>query len=106
MKTYVHIPAIGEPTTFQVDPKGDELKELQKRVGGTITSGGVYDRHTIYVDDEGLFKGYYVNAIASKMARQMLVGDAVLVGPVYGDGHTASVSPTVLAELGLLKGAK
>lgn len=101
MKTYIHVPSDGPPVTFQVEP-GKELSELQRRVGGTITSAShVIDGHTAYVDDEGLLTGKPVNYIVSHLFRQTIVGDAVIVGPVDAEGDTASVTEAMRGRLGL-----
>lgn len=95
MKTFLHIPANGPVTTFKVTPD-NELHELQNRVGGYIASGGTVDGHILYVDDEGLMKGYAPNYTATLLAKQALVGDAVLVGPIVGDGDASSVTPEMI----------
>lgn len=54
------------------------LHELQGYVGGYIEIVHLPDGDIMVVDDEGLFKNYFVNEKASLLAGQAIVGDAVV----------------------------
>lgn len=75
----VTIKETGEILEFQA---GDNLlKSLQEAVGGYIERVLIrpWDNVVMYVDEEGLLKGRYINQVASQIAGQTIVGDAVLM---------------------------
>lgn len=75
----VTIKETGEILEFQA---GDNLlKSLQDAVGGYIERVLIrpWDNVVMYVDEEGLLKGRYINQVASQIAGQTIVGDAVLM---------------------------
>lgn len=66
------------------------LSDLQAGVGGLIAR--VASKHAdVWVDDEGLLVGKPINLVASAIGGQSLVGDAVLTGPVDGEGNTTPI---------------
>lgn len=66
------------------------LKDLQEGVGGLVAC--VATKHAdVWVDDEGLLVGKELNLVASAIGGQTLVGDAVITGPVDGEGNTTPI---------------
>lgn len=66
----------------------EELHALQTAVGGYIEVVRISEDATLIVDEEGLLKALNQNALASLVARQQIVGAAVIVGlTVDGDGE-------------------
>lgn len=57
-----------------------ELKAMQQAVGGYIESVTIAEDAALLVDEEGLLKDLGQNALASLVARQQIVGTALLVG--------------------------
>lgn len=65
-----------------------ELHALQEQVGGYIETVRIAEDAVMIVDEEGLLKGRTQNALASLIAKQMLVGTALIVGvEVNADGE-------------------
>ena len=58
----------------------NELEPLQETVGGYIETIGLQDGAVMIVDEEGRFKDYSVNPIASVIAGTAIVGIALIVG--------------------------
>lgn len=87
-RTFVHVPANGSAVMFEVsDDLSNEVSQVQERVGGVFTSVGVPGSPlNVFVHDEGLWLDLPVNRLASVLAGQTLVGDAVVTGPVDDEG--------------------
>lgn len=67
----------------------DELHALQAAVGGYIETVTLAEDAVMIVNEEGLLKCLNQNALASLVARQQIVGTAVIVGlDVNADGET------------------
>ena len=66
----------------------EELHALQAAVGGYIEVVRISEDAALIVDEDGLFKALNQNALASLVARQQIVGTALLVGvTVDADGE-------------------
>ena len=66
----------------------EELHALQTAVGGYIETVTLAEDAVMIVDEEGLLKALNQNALASLVARQQIVGTAVIVGlTVNADGE-------------------
>lgn len=66
----------------------EELHALQTAIGGYIETVMLAEDAALIVDEEGLLKALNQNALASLVARQQIVGTAVIVGlAVDGDGE-------------------
>lgn len=95
MKTFIHIPVFGRPKLVEVDEK-QELRFLQECVKGSVEAVMVKD-HVMYINEEGKLKGLSYNGYATNLASgylgpfDVIVGDAVLVGPTVDDGDSTSV---------------
>jgi len=74
------IPTDSEPRD-EIIEKGNVLKGLQTLVGGYIETVPVLENPDIImiVNEEGLIHGLPFNMVASQIARQQIVGTAVLV---------------------------
>lgn len=67
----------------------EELHALQTVIGGYIETVTLAEDAVMIVDEEGLLKALNQNALASLVARQQIVGTAVIVGlGVNADGET------------------
>lgn len=66
----------------------EELHALQTAIGGYIETVTLAEDAVMIVDEEGLLKCLNQNALASLVARQQIVGPAVIVGlDVNADGE-------------------
>lgn len=66
----------------------EELHALQTAIGGYIEAVTLAEDAVMLVDEDGLFKALNQNALASLVARQQIVGTAVIVGlDVNADGE-------------------
>lgn len=66
----------------------EELHALQTAIGGYIETVTLAEDAVMIVDEEGLLKCLNQNALASLVARQQIVGTAVIVGlDVNADGE-------------------
>lgn len=66
----------------------EELHAMQAAVGGYIETVTLAEDAVMIVDEEGLLKALNQNALASLVARQQIVGPALLVGvTVNADGE-------------------
>lgn len=66
----------------------EELHALQTAIGGYIEAVTLAEDAVMIVDEEGLLKALNQNALASLVARQQIVGTAVIVGlDVNADGE-------------------
>ena len=80
--------------------KFDGLPELQQAVGGFIEMvPGMGDRIKMYVCEDGLREKMPPNPIASGLARQDLVGDAVLFSGFDEDGNELSITEHAAVQL-------
>lgn len=61
----------------------EELHAMQTAIGGYIEVVRISDDAALIVDEEGLLKCMYQNALASLVARQQIVGAALLVGTAF-----------------------
>lgn len=59
------------------------LSELHKYIGGYIEIVRVDEKYVLVVDEEGRLKNKPINKFASKIANQVIVGDAVLCKSKY-----------------------
>ena len=73
---------------------------LQGAVSGYIEAVNLppYEA-TMYVNEEGLIRGLHINALASEIAGQLLVGDVVIVGPTNENGEDTGLSDEQIASL-------
>jgi len=104
-KNFLRIPVEEHPEIITVNEGQDELALLQKAVGGYIEAVEVTeDGHTLYLNDEGKMNGLPVNETATRMTRgilspfDLIMGDAVLVGPVDDEGESTTVDLTTIGE--------
>lgn len=66
----------------------EELHAMQAAVGGYIEVVRISEDAALIVDEEGLLKALNQNALASLVARQQIVGTALLVGTAFdADGE-------------------
>tara|TARA_R110000824_G_scaffold384020_1_gene577827 strand:- start:875 stop:1102 length:228 start_codon:yes stop_codon:yes gene_type:complete len=65
-------------TTITMDAKRPSLEEAQKAVGGYVEIITLREGQLLF-DEEGLLKGLPHNHEASKMAGQLIVGNALLL---------------------------
>lgn len=66
----------------------EELHALQNAIGGYIEVVRISEDAALIVDEEGLLKVLCQNALASLVARQQIVGAALMVGvTVDADGE-------------------
>ena len=80
--------------------KFDGLTELQESVGGLIEMvPSTGDRIGMYVCEDGLREKMPPNPIASGLARQDLVGDAVLFSGFDEDGNELSITEHAAVQL-------
>ncbi len=80
--------------------KFDGLTELQESVGGLIEMvPSTGDRIGMYVCGDGLREKMPPNPIASGLARQDLVGDAVLFSGFDEDGNELSITEHAAVQL-------
>ena len=80
--------------------KFDGLPELQESVGGLIEMvPSTGDRIKMYVCEDGLSEKMPPNPIASGLARQHLVGDAVLFSGFDEDGNELSITEHAAVQL-------
>ena len=80
--------------------KFDGLTDLQEAVGGFIEMvPSTGDRIKMYVCEDGLREKMPPNPIASSLARQHLVGDAVLFSGFDEDGDELSITEHAAVQL-------
>ena len=58
----------------------NDLKALQKAVGGNIETVGLKDGAVMIVDEEGMLKQYPHNDLASYISEKHIYGTALIVG--------------------------
>lgn len=58
----------------------NDLKALQKAVGGNIETVGLKDGGVMIVDEEGMLKQYPHNDLASYISEKHIYGTAMIVG--------------------------
>jgi hypothetical protein len=94
VKTYIHIPLDGPIAPFTITAGTPEYKQLQAKVGGDIEGVRIpMESHMLYVNESGLIQpNPRLNKIATRLARQPIVGDVVIAGPVDDEGDNESVS--------------
>lgn len=74
----------------------NSFKDIQKYVGGTFTPAITdFTRFTVFVHDEGILKQLEPNLLASRLVGGILVGPAVVMGPVTSDGDTLDVTDEI-----------
>lgn len=95
-KQYISIPVQGLPKVFETND--EELDQLQERCGGYIEGVSVRD-HILYCNERGRLEGLPLNLVATGLAGQPILGNAVLVGPVDHEGDTASCSRPFIDSL-------
>lgn len=72
-----------------------DYKDMQKAVGGLITMAhDPNDKNTIYVDDEGLLKGYDY-FFSYEGAHQEFAGNGIIVGINYDTGESTDCSLSI-----------
>lgn len=82
----VHVTPSGKMTVVEIDQRegADVLAQLQKQVGGLIESVPLDNGAVMYVNEEGLIRGYFPNRWASNYANQRSeFGKYYLVGEVF-----------------------
>jgi len=104
-KNFLRIPVEGHPEIITVEEGQDELALLQKAVGGYIEAVTVTeDGHTLYLNDEGKMNGLPMNETATRMTRgilspdDLIMGDAILVGPVDHEGESTTVDIDTIGQ--------
>lgn len=114
MSKAIHVTPSGKIRIVEIS-KDDSLRDLQRLVNGLIQPVDLYDGNTMYVNEEGLIRGYYPNAWATRYANRMnwysyenqipdsddyyIVGDAVIVGPEDEDGNIADAPIELLNDI-------
>lgn len=73
------IPVEGKAKIIEIE---NELKALQRAVGGHIETATIASDCCLVVDEEGLLKGKPINHLASRLGRP-LVGDVLVCGVDY-----------------------
>lgn len=73
------IPVEGKAKIIEIE---NELKALQRAVGGRIETATIASDCCLVVDEEGLLKGKPINHLASRLGRP-LVGDVLVCGVDY-----------------------
>jgi hypothetical protein len=100
MKHFVYIDDFGN--VAKIIPSNDTLCDLQTMVDGYITmpSGNIAGMNVdVVVNDEGLYReNFRLNPVASFIARQHLVGPAVLVRTT-ANGDTIGFTDEQIDEL-------
>lgn len=105
MKTYIKINVNGRTEKIEGITDETEYQTLSAAVGGMIEIvPSVFENHFLYLNEEGKLFGMEVNQKATVLAHglsifDMIVGDAVLVGPLDEEGNHESVEDSVIKEL-------
>lgn len=78
-----------------------EYPALRDAVGGLIAPVDCPHGDTVYVNDEGLLMGLYLNMGAMLVSQYPgpLVGDAIICGPLDGEGDHLPLSAPVVRFL-------
>lgn len=104
MVTVVIVPADEEVPITKQDLDGS-LASYQAIVGGWIEAVTVNEQVTFYVNEEGKLMGLPINGRATEylyelddawIGHDVIVGDAVIVGPPDEEGDTQSVTAEVI----------
>lgn len=69
----------GDPITVFTEVQA--LEVLQKVVGGWIERVSLPDGRDMWVNEEGLMKGFAINPQASEMAGRLIVGPVAITPP-------------------------
>lgn len=79
----------------------DNYKELQEIVGGLIEFVSIGDGIDIVINEEGKIMGLEPNFIATALFdfKDLLVGDAIIVGVDYSTGETISLTDAQIETL-------
>ena len=76
-----------EMNSISIVDVDNDLKALQKAVGGHIETVGLKDGSVMIVDEEGMLKQYQRNELASYISGTHIYGTALIVG-VDGEEFT------------------
>ena len=69
-----------EMNSISIVDVDNDLKALQKAVGGNIETVGLKDGSVMIVDGEGMLKQYPHNDLASYISEKHIYGTALIVG--------------------------
>ena len=69
-----------EMNSISIVDVDNDLKALQKAVGGNIETVGLKDGSVMIVDEEGMLKQYPHNDLASYISEKHIYGTALIVG--------------------------
>ena len=69
-----------EMNSISIVDVDNELRALQKAVGGRIETVGLKDGGVMIVDEEGMLKQYPHNDLASYISGKHIYGTALIVG--------------------------
>ena len=69
-----------EMNSISIIDVDNDLKALQKAVGGRIETVGLKDGGVMIVDEEGMLKQYPHNDLASYISEKHIYGTALIVG--------------------------
>ena len=69
-----------EMNSISIIDVDNDLKALQKAVGGNIETVGLKDGAVMIVDEEGMMKQYPHNDLASYISEKHIYGTALIVG--------------------------
>ena len=80
----IKIPVEGKAKIIEIEGKtvGEQLKALQREVGGHIETVTIAEDCCLIVDEEGLLKGKPINYTASRLGCT-LAGDVLVCGVEY-----------------------
>lgn len=102
------IPADEDQPVRIDEVKSIDLEYLQKQVAGWVEALGIPDTEvTMYLNEEGKLDGLPVNLRANRIAHRhhavqafdIIVGDAVIVGPVDDEGYDTGLTEDHVAWL-------
>lgn len=109
MKQFLKIEVSGKIEWLNFEQE-EEYSVLSEAVGGYIEMvPSVIKDHYLYVNEEGKLLMLEINDAATQLANlptlDLIVGNAVLVGPIDEDGNHLSVDRSAVEENSLLRGA-
>jgi len=81
---------------------------LSETVGGFIEAIPLHNGCTMYINEEGKLQGLAINYVANTIAHRLnsnlpdydyIVGNAVICGPLDGEGNDTSLTNTELTDI-------
>jgi len=70
---------VEEPSVWVFAEKKPSLKQAQKMIGGSIELIDLSDGDQMLVDEEFLLKGLDINGMATIVANQRILGNAIIL---------------------------